>query len=189
MRVAVLAACVAAIVVLAGRLRDRNGCRDARQELFTAAVRGGAAADVLARDARTLRSDCHDVDDLAAGSVSVLLAGVPARAVSLARGDAARARGSWTNCYSPRGGHDLSPYHYPGPRLYERRHGPPCKNPYGAGLWARHIGPTLKLVRERSGQDLERVEARCRPQLRVVCRIPGRRELVTWNCVIRVWRR
>jgi SAM-dependent methyltransferase len=100
---------------------------------------------------------------------------------------------SWTNWYSPWGGHDMSPYHYLGPRLgprlYERRHGPPRKNPYGAGLWARHIGPTLRLVRDRSGLEIERVEPRYWPRLRVVCRIPGLRELVTWNCVIRVRRR
>jgi ubiquinone/menaquinone biosynthesis C-methylase UbiE len=100
---------------------------------------------------------------------------------------------SWTNWYSPWGGHDMSPYHYLGPRLgprlYERRHGPPRKNRYGAGLWARHIGPTLRLVRATPGLEIERVEPRYWPRLRVVCRVPGLRELVTWNCVIRVRRR
>ena len=100
---------------------------------------------------------------------------------------------SWTNWYSPWGGHDMSPYHYLGPRLgprlYERRHGPPRKNPYGAGLWARHIGPTLELVQGRPGLEIERVEPRYWPRLAFVCRIPGLRELVTWNCVIRVRRR
>jgi SAM-dependent methyltransferase len=99
---------------------------------------------------------------------------------------------SWTNWYSPWGGHDMSPYHYLGPRLgprlYERRHGPPRKNPYGAGLWARHIGPTLREVRARPGLEIERVEPRYWPQLRLACRVPGLRELVTWNCVIRVRR-
>jgi hypothetical protein len=84
----------------------------------------------------------------------------------------------------------MSPYHYLGPRLgprlYERRHGPPRKNPYGAGLWACHIGSTLRLVRDRPGLEIERVEPRYWPQFRFVCRIPGLRELVTWNCVIRV---
>ena len=100
---------------------------------------------------------------------------------------------SWTNWYSPWGGHDMSPYHYLGPRLgprlYERRHGPPRKNPYGAGLWARHIGPTLREVAARSGLEIERVEPRYWPQLRLLCQVPGLRELVTWNCVIRVRRR
>ena len=60
---------------------------------------------------------------------------------------------SWTNWYSPWGGHDMTPYQYlgptRGPRLYERRHGKPRKNAYGDGLWACHIGPTLRLVRAR----------------------------------------
>jgi SAM-dependent methyltransferase len=96
---------------------------------------------------------------------------------------------SWTNWYSPWGGHDMSPYHYLGPRLgprlYERRHGPPRKNPYGAGLWAVHIGPTLRLVRARPRLRILRVEPRYWPRLAFVVRIPVLRELITWNCVIR----
>ena len=64
---------------------------------------------------------------------------------------------SWTNWYSPWGGHDMTPYQYlgpeRGPRLYERRHGKPRKNAYGDGLWACHIGPTLRLVRARPRLD------------------------------------
>jgi SAM-dependent methyltransferase len=97
---------------------------------------------------------------------------------------------SWTNWYSPWGGHDMSPYHYLGPnlgpKLYVRRHGQPRKNPYGAGLWACHIGPTLRLVQSRPGLSIERVEPRYWPRLSVITRIPGARELLTWNCVIRV---
>jgi SAM-dependent methyltransferase len=96
---------------------------------------------------------------------------------------------SWTNWYSPWGGHDMSPYQYLGPRLgprlYERRHGRPRKNAYGEGLWAVHIGPTLRLVRAQPGLRIERVEPRYWPRLAVLCRIPLLRELVTWNCVIR----
>lgn len=97
---------------------------------------------------------------------------------------------SWTNWYSPWGGHDMSPYHYLGPRLgprlYERRHGPPRKNPYGAGLWAVHIGPTLRLVGDRPRLRIDRVEPRYWPWARAVMRVPLLRELVSWNCVIRV---
>ena len=100
---------------------------------------------------------------------------------------------SWTNWYSPWGGHDMSPYHYLGPRLgprlYERIHGPPRKNPYGAGLWAVHVGPTIRAVRARAGLEIERVEPRYWPKLALICRIPLLRELITWNCVIRVRRR
>jgi hypothetical protein len=84
-RFGLLAVCIAAIVVLAGRLGAQDGCGEARQALFAAGVRGAAAPAVLDARARALRADCHDVDDLAAGSVSVLLAGDRREALSLAR--------------------------------------------------------------------------------------------------------
>jgi SAM-dependent methyltransferase len=97
---------------------------------------------------------------------------------------------SWTNWYSPWGGHDMTPYQYLGPRLgprlYERIHGPPRKNPYGAGLWAVHVGPTIRIVRARPRLQVERIEPRYWPRLAFICRIPLLRELLTWNCVIRV---
>jgi SAM-dependent methyltransferase len=97
---------------------------------------------------------------------------------------------SWTNWYSPWGGHDMTPYQYLGPkwgpRLYEKRNGPPRKNPYGAGLWAVHVGTTVRLVESRPGLRIERVEPRYWPKLAFICRIPGLREVLTWNCVIRV---
>lgn len=100
---------------------------------------------------------------------------------------------SWTNWYSPWGGHLMTPYHLLGPRLgpwlYERRHGKPRKHAYGETLWACHIGATLRLVRARPGLEIERVEPRYWPQLAVICAIPGIREVLTWNCVIRVRRR
>jgi SAM-dependent methyltransferase len=100
---------------------------------------------------------------------------------------------SWTNWYSPWGGHDMTPYQYLGPRLgprlYERLHGPPRKNPYGAGLWAAHVGPILRFVRSRAGLEIERAEPRYWPRLAFIVRIPLLRELLTWNCVIRVRKR
>ena len=100
---------------------------------------------------------------------------------------------SWTNWYSPWGGHDMTPYHYLGPRLgprlYVRRHGQPRKNPYGAGLWPVHVGPTLRLVRSLPGLEIERVEPRYWPRLAFITRIPLVREVLTWNCVIRVRKR
>lgn len=97
---------------------------------------------------------------------------------------------SWTNWYSPWGGHDMTPYQYLGPRLGPRLHralhGPPIKNPYGDGLWARHIGSTLRVVRSRPGLAIERVEPRYWPRLAFITRMPIIREFATWNCVIRV---
>jgi SAM-dependent methyltransferase len=100
---------------------------------------------------------------------------------------------SWTNWYSPWGGHDMSPYHFlgpvRGPRLYEKRHGPPRKNRYGEGLWAVHIGGTLSEVQSRPGLEIEHVEPRYWPKLAFITKIPGVREVATWNCVIRVRKR
>ena len=100
---------------------------------------------------------------------------------------------SWTNWYSPWGGHDMSPYHFLGPtlgpRLYVRRHGQPRKNPYGDGLWAVHVGPTLREVRGRPGLEVLRVEPRYWPKLAFIARVPGLREIAMWNCVIHVRKR
>lgn len=97
---------------------------------------------------------------------------------------------SWTNWFSPWGGHGITPYHYLGPwlgpRLYAALHGPPTKNAYGDGLWACHIGPTLRLVRGRPGLAIEHVEPRYWPRLSLITRVPIVREFLTWNCVIRI---
>jgi SAM-dependent methyltransferase len=96
---------------------------------------------------------------------------------------------SWTNWYSPWGGHEMWPYHYLGPRLgpklYERRHGRPGKNVYGHGLWPVHVGPTVRLARALPRLRVVSVEPRYWPRLRFLVRIPLLREVVTWNCLIR----
>jgi SAM-dependent methyltransferase len=97
---------------------------------------------------------------------------------------------SWTNWLSPWGGHSISPYHYLGPRLgprlHDRLHGPAAKNRVGEGLFPTYIGPMLRLVEARPGLEIERVEPRYWPRLAFICRIPGLREVASWNCVIRV---
>jgi SAM-dependent methyltransferase len=97
---------------------------------------------------------------------------------------------SWTNWYSPWGGHLMAPYHFLGPtygpRLYERFHGKPRKHAYGETLWAVHIGSMLRFVRSLPGVEIERVEPRYWPKLAFICRIPLAREVLTWNCVIRM---
>jgi SAM-dependent methyltransferase len=96
---------------------------------------------------------------------------------------------SWTNWYSPWGGHEMTPYHYLGtrlgPRLYERRHGVP-KNRFGEGLFAVHIGPTLRLVRAHPTLRIDRAEPRYWTWASALTRVPGARELLCWNCVIHV---
>jgi SAM-dependent methyltransferase len=99
---------------------------------------------------------------------------------------------SWTNWYSPHGGHDMSPYHLlgpsHGPALYERLHGPPRKNRYGEGLFPVHIGPTLRYLEERPGLVVTAAEPRYWPRLRWLIRVPGVREVACWNAVIHVRR-
>lgn len=93
---------------------------------------------------------------------------------------------SFTNWYSPWGGHEMSPWHYLGHRYaerrYVRRHGRLPKNRYGYGLYPVHVGAVLRMLRARP--DVEVVDALpryyprwCRP----VVHIPGVREVATWN--------
>jgi len=100
---------------------------------------------------------------------------------------------SFTNWCSPWGGHDISPYHYLGPRfglrVYERRHAPPRKNRPGEELFPLHIGPTLRDLRRRPGVVVDAVEPRYWPRLGLVTRVPLLREVATWNCAIYLRRR
>jgi SAM-dependent methyltransferase len=96
---------------------------------------------------------------------------------------------SYTNWYSPWGGHETSPWHYLGPTFAERRyarkyHRAP-KNRYGISLFPLHVGPVLRMLRART--DIEIVDARPRyyPRwCRVLLRIPGLREIATWNLLL-----
>jgi SAM-dependent methyltransferase len=96
---------------------------------------------------------------------------------------------SFTNWYSPWGGHEMSPWHYLGPRFaesrYVRRHQRLPKNRVGTSLFPMHIGPVLRLLRSRD--DVEVVDARPRyyPRwCRVLLRVPGLREIVSWNLLL-----
>lgn len=96
---------------------------------------------------------------------------------------------SFTNWYSPWGGHEMSPWHYLGAgraeRRYLRKHGKLPKNRVGTSLFPLHIGPVLRMMRGRG--DVEVVAARpryyprwCRPLLLM----PGLREVATWNLLL-----
>lgn len=96
---------------------------------------------------------------------------------------------SFTNWYSPHGGHEMSPYHLLGPRLgprlYDRRHGADHKHRVGENLFPIHIGETLRLMRARDDVAIDAVEPRYWPWARAVMRLPGVREVLAWNCVVR----
>lgn len=96
---------------------------------------------------------------------------------------------SFTNWYSPWGGHEMSPWHYLGPAFaetrYVRRHRRLPKNRVGTSLFPMHVGPVLRLLRSRA--DVEVVDARPRyyPRwCRVLVRVPGLREIASWNLLL-----
>jgi SAM-dependent methyltransferase len=94
---------------------------------------------------------------------------------------------SWTNWYSPFGGHEWSPFHYAGARLgpwlYRTVRRSPIRNVPGQTLFPAHVGSVLRMVR---GLDVDMVDVvpRYWPSLRVLARVPGVREVTMWNCVI-----
>ena len=96
---------------------------------------------------------------------------------------------SFTNWYSPWGGHEMSPWHYLGPRAaerrYARRHGRLPKNRYATTLFPVHVGPVLRQMRARD--DVEVIAARPRyyPRwCRCLLLVPGLREIATWNLLL-----
>jgi SAM-dependent methyltransferase len=96
---------------------------------------------------------------------------------------------SFTNWYSPWGGHEMSPWHYLGStyaeRRYARRHHKPPKHTVGTTLFRLHVGPTLRLLRSRDDVEILDALPRYYPRwCRPLVRIPGLRELATWNLLI-----
>jgi len=96
---------------------------------------------------------------------------------------------SYCNWYSPWGGHEMSPWHYLGPgyaeRRYTRRHQRRPKHECGVNLFRVHVGPVLRALRARA--DVEIIEARPRyyPRwCRLLVRLPGLREVATWNLML-----
>jgi SAM-dependent methyltransferase len=96
---------------------------------------------------------------------------------------------SFTNWYSPWGGHEMSPWHYLGAdraeRRYVRKYGKQPKNRFGASLFPVHVGPVLKMVRDR--RDVEVLSARPRYYpgwCRLLVYLPGLREIATWNLLL-----
>jgi SAM-dependent methyltransferase len=95
---------------------------------------------------------------------------------------------SWTTWFSPIGGHEMSPFHYLGPRVglqvYRAIRGrPPAWNVPGSTLFPVHVGQVLRALRSRPAL-IRDVAPRYWPALRFLARIPGVREVAMWNCVL-----
>lgn len=95
---------------------------------------------------------------------------------------------SWTNWYSPWGGHNITPLHYLGPHLglraYRRFFGEPPRNTPFEGLWPTYVGRVLTDVRRRSTFRVLDALPRYYPSQRWILRVPAAREVLTWNCLL-----
>ncbi len=101
---------------------------------------------------------------------------------------------SYTNWYSPWGGHEMSPWHYLGAafaeRRYLRRNGCLPKNRVGTSLFPLHVGVVLRLMRSRRDIDVMDYRPRYYPRwCRVLLLVPGLREIATWNLLLILRRR
>jgi SAM-dependent methyltransferase len=96
---------------------------------------------------------------------------------------------AFTNWYSPWGGHELAPWHYLGAgyavRRYTRRTAQAPKNYPGTRLFPVHVGSTLRQVRSRGDVVILDAVPRYYPRwFRHLLRVPGVREVVTWNLLL-----
>ena len=101
---------------------------------------------------------------------------------------------AFTNWYSPFGGHDTAPWHYLGgeraTRRYKRKHGRAPMNRYGIELFQLHIGQVLRWIRDDERADLIEIFPRYYPAwARSIVRVPGLREVATWNAALVLRRR
>ncbi|MBT2210782.1 MULTISPECIES: class I SAM-dependent methyltransferase [Actinomadura] len=96
---------------------------------------------------------------------------------------------SFTNWLSPWGGHETSPWHYLGgdraARRYERRTGRPPKNRFGHSLHPVSVSAALAWARAREDVRVLDAVPRYHPRwAEGVVRVPGLREVATWNLVL-----
>jgi SAM-dependent methyltransferase len=96
---------------------------------------------------------------------------------------------SWTVWFGPWGGHETAPWHYLGGRRarqrYRRRHGHEPKNRYGESLFPVTVAAGHRWAAQQRAAEVVDVFPRYHPRvLRWTSRVPGLREVVTWNLVI-----
>jgi len=96
---------------------------------------------------------------------------------------------SYTSWYGPWGGHETAPWHYLGGararRRYAAAHGHEPKNKYGESLFPVTVKQGIAWAREQQLGDVLDVIPRYNPRWsHVLTRVPGVRELLTWNLVI-----
>ncbi len=100
---------------------------------------------------------------------------------------------TFTPWWSPWGGHETSPWHYLGGnyahRRYSTAHGHPPKNKYGENLFGYRVGAAMRWAGELPNGEVVLAIPRYHPRWAWwVTRVPGLREVATWNLLL-VWRR
>ncbi len=93
---------------------------------------------------------------------------------------------SYTNWLSPWGGHETAPWHYLGgdraAARFERRKGKAPKNIYGRTLFPVSVADTLSWARRRGDVEIVDAMPRYLPDwAKVILKVPGAREIITWN--------
>ena len=96
---------------------------------------------------------------------------------------------SFTNWLSPWGGHETSPWHYLGgdraARWYGARTGRPPKNLFGRNLHPVSVASALAWARGRDDVRILDALPRYHPRwAKGVVRVPGLREVATWNLLL-----
>ncbi len=96
---------------------------------------------------------------------------------------------SYTLWFGPWGGHETAPWHYLGGhrarRRYRRRHGHEPKNRYGESLFPVTASAGLRWARTQTGADVVAAVPRYNPSWTYwMLRVPGLREVVTWNLAL-----
>lgn len=101
---------------------------------------------------------------------------------------------SFTVWFGPWGGHETAPWHFLGGARararYLRRHGREPKNKFGESLFAVTVAEALRWTREQDAGDIVEILPRYNPGWSWwLLRVPGVREVVTWNLAIVVRKR
>lgn len=84
-RLLAAAACVAVVVVLAGRLADHDACTGAREGIFKSVAHRAQPEAVIARHVATVRERCRGADGLIAAAGGLKTLGRDRESVALAR--------------------------------------------------------------------------------------------------------
>ena len=101
---------------------------------------------------------------------------------------------SYTNWLSPWGGHETSPWHWLGgvraARRYERKHGHPPKNTVDRTLFRVSVAQGLRWAHGSPDVDVLVARPRYLPDVAEhLLKVPGARELLTWNLLLILRRR